>query len=125
MRTAFWGRDAIHPGQAVEQFEPYLERELLAGERIEERLEKAREARRLDSAKTFDERPEPSITAGESIKVCQIRPEPERALEHGDHPRSLASGGSGPAPVAQTWSREPACATAIPTGVPCSTSTRR
>src|SRR5881398_1885348 len=85
MCTLVRRRHAIRPGQAVEQLEPHLDGELLAGERIEERLEEAREPRRLDAAKTFDERPELPITAGEPIKTRQIHPEPERALEHRGH----------------------------------------
>ena len=88
MRTAVWRCDAIRPCQAVEQLEPHLDGELLAGERIEERLEEARESRRLDPAKAFDERPELPITAGEPIEAPQIHPEAERALEHRGHPES-------------------------------------
>src|SRR5438094_6891334 len=88
MRTAVRRRDARRPGQPVEQLKPHLDGELLAGERIEERLEEGRESRRLDPAKTFDERSELPIAAGEPIEARQIHPEAERALEHRGHPQS-------------------------------------
>jgi hypothetical protein len=67
--------------QSIEQLEADLERQLLAGKRIDERLKDRRKPWWLETAKAIGERPEARVARGHSIPPGQIDANTEQPID--------------------------------------------
>ncbi len=67
--------------QSIKQFEADLERQLLAGEGVDEGLENRGKSWRVNALKTRGERPEPRVAGGHSIPPGQINANTEQPID--------------------------------------------
>ena len=75
--------------ESIEQFEAYLQRQLLARERVDNGFEHRRKPGRLHASECVGERPQPRITRGHVVPVGQIDSKPEQPINDRSHPSSL------------------------------------
>ena len=73
--------DVTHRSQSVEQFETDDERELLAGEGVDERLEHRREPRRLQAAEPIGQFSQPAIATRHSVPPGEIDVQSEQPID--------------------------------------------
>lgn len=69
--------------EAIQEHDADVERNLLAGDGVEESFENGGIARRLESGECGDERAEWFVLCGEGIEVAEIDAEAEHAVEFG------------------------------------------
>ena len=75
------GLQTVALDDTVEHLDPERQRDLLAGDRVDERLERARIARRTDPAQARRERAEVGVRGGELVERRHVEGQPENADE--------------------------------------------
>ena len=71
-------RSARDGGESAEDRQSGGERELLAGDRVQQALEDGREARRLEAPVAIGELAEQAVSGGASVEAGQVDVEPEK-----------------------------------------------
>jgi len=82
-RAGFAGPSFADSGESIEQLKAYNQRQLLAGESVDQRFEQCRETWRLDTSKLAREQSQPRIAASQPIPRRKVNVKPKQAPEHG------------------------------------------
>ncbi len=78
--------------ETIEKFQANLERQLLAGKRIDQRFKHAGESWRCQTAKAFGESTKAHVASRHAVRIRQIHTQPEQSIE--SHASSRTVGGA-------------------------------